>query len=579
LCPGDARTQIPTKFATEPSAQRYLGDFVAVAMVKLDPVPEDPLTVDRNGWDVPLPLAIGLGVRIARGESLSADWLLAWFLCHPEKILRTPARRASTAFEAMFTQLFKDRFPDGLKVTKPRKTLSATYQAASGEFTADLTPEVDGSRVLDVSGLRKPIEIAQEIADEAMNSLDAYSRLLGRDESAADTLRAHLMLPAAIRSQFPCPARDDLMEWAQSIIVNGSLVPVLDAIERVTGARPDKPGKRDLCDTSDMLIRIGIGMAPDPRFALRLPKPEEPVVLFDLGQETDEPEAVSPPYVAAMLRIALGAYVAQADGRIAGSERTALIAQVGSEVLATDNERRHLMANLIWFLSVPLDLAMLRKRLKEASPAEADTLRAALVAAAHSDGEVSPDEVASLEKAYRALGIDAALVYSDLHAGEAADPVAVRAARPGASGEVIPTGPVRVGPAPLNLDLVAAIRTDTARVSAVLGSIFQDDASTLSVVNTEAEDSSPSAVSIIGLDPAHTRIVRLLLRQDHWDAETFDGFCRAEGLMSAGVLETINEWAFDTYDEALIDAYDGYDIDPQIAATLRTQTEESPCLN
>jgi hypothetical protein len=36
---------------------------------------------------------------------------------------------------------------------------------------------------------------------------------------------------------------------------------------------------------------------------------------------------------------------------------------------------------------------------------------------------------------------------------------------------------------------------------------------------------------------------------------------------------------FDTYDEALIDAYDGYDIDPQIAATLRTQTEESPCLN
>jgi hypothetical protein len=70
-----------------------------------------------------------------------------------------------------------------------------------------------------------------------------------------------------------------------------------------------------------------------------------------------------------------------------------------------------------------------------------------------------------------------------------------------------------------------------------------------------------------------------LLPQDHWDAETFDGFCRAEGLMSAGVLETINEWAFDTYDEALIDAYDGYDIDPQIAATLRTQPEESPCLN
>jgi hypothetical protein len=165
-----------------------------VAQVKLNAIPDDPLSVDRSGWEVPLPLAIGLGVRIGQGESLSADWLLAWLLCHPESSLRTPAKRVPDEFAATFRALFEQRFPDGLKVTKPRKKLSATYEAASGEFKADLVPEFDGSPVLDVSGLRKSMEIAQEVADEAMEALDGYSRFLGCGQHtpwSSDAARRH----------------------------------------------------------------------------------------------------------------------------------------------------------------------------------------------------------------------------------------------------------------------------------------------------------------------------------------------------------------------------------------------------
>ncbi len=564
-------------FAESRSAQRYLGAFVAVAQVKLNAIPDDPLSVDRSGWEVPLPLAIGLGARIGQGEALSADWLLAWFLCHPESSLRTPAKRAPDEFAALFRVLFEKRFPDGLKVTKPRKKLSATYEAASGEFKADLVPEFDGSPVLDVSGLRKPIEIAQEVADEAMEALDGYSRLLGRDETAAGTLRGHLMLPAAIRAQFPCPARDDLAAWARDRIAADGLVPVRDVIERVTGLRPEKPSKRDLTETSDMLARIGIGMAPDPRFALRRPKPEEPVVLFDLGRDVEVLEDVSPSYSEATLRIALGAFVAHADGRIVEAERESLIAQVRATQLPTEEERRRLMANLWWFLSVPPDMSVLRKRLKETSAEEAGALRAALVAAVHSDGEVSADEVSSLEKAYRALGLDAGLVYSDLHAGDATAPVTVRAARPAASGEAIPDEPAAARAATLDLDRIAAIQSDTAKVSEVLGSIFTDEAEQDAhpVASGAEEPSSPDTLT--GLDAAHTRIVQKLLAQDHWSEDAFDGICSAQGLMPAGALETINEWSFERHDEALIDAYDGYDIEPELAATLRPQLEEVPC--
>ena len=186
-------------------------------------------------------------------------------MSHPEKSLRTPATRCEAEFAATFRALFEERFPDGLKVTKPRRTLAANYEAASGEFTAALTPEVDGGPVLDVSGLRKPIEIAQEIADEAMEGLDGYSRLLGREPGAASTLRGHLMLPASVRASFPSQERAELEAWGRARIATGGLVPVLDAIERVTGARPEKVGKRDLTETADLLARLGIGLAPDPR--------------------------------------------------------------------------------------------------------------------------------------------------------------------------------------------------------------------------------------------------------------------------------------------------------------------------
>ncbi|MBB75655.1 MAG: hypothetical protein CMJ75_14210 [Planctomycetaceae bacterium] len=553
--------------------RRYLSTFVGMAQVMLGEIPDDPLSIDASGAEVPLPLAVGLGARIGQGEALSADWLLAWFRSHPEASLRTPAKRAPQVFEATFRALFDKRFPEGLKVTKPRRKLRLTYEAASSEFTQEITPELGGAPVLDISSLRRPIEIAQEIADAAMEALDPYSRLLGRDEGAEGSLRAHLLLPLEIQGLFPCPEADELATWARERIAAGGLVPVGDVVEQVTGNRPAKPGKRDLTETSDMLARLGIGFAPDPRFALRKPRPGEPVVLFDLGAPSEVPGDASSAYAEAMLRIALGAFVAHADGRITEDERAALIAQAETADLP-EAERRHLLADLRWFLTVPPDMTVLRRRLGSASEAEAGTLRAALVAAAHSDGAVSGDEVASLEKAYRALGLDTGLVYSDLHAGDAGEPV-VRAARPGAPGEAIPGD--TAGSAPLDAARIAAIRSETARVSDVLGAIFSDESDDADEPGEALSPVAPETSPLPGLNLAHARLVKTLLTQDHWEEEAFDALCRARGLMPSGALETINEWSFEIHDEALLDAYEGYDIEPGLAAALRPKLENTPC--
>jgi len=555
-------------YAENWSAQRYLGEFIEFAVVATTEVDALAPVFDNPGWDMPFSVKLAIGARLQKGENLDADWVLSWFLCHPEKNLRTAGKRCRDEFMALFRHRFDQRFPDGLKVNKPRKNLQASHQAASQEFTGTVSPTINGKPIPDISGLRKPIEIAQEIADEVMNDLEKFSRFLGRNPDGRGSVEAHALLPVELRKMFPSEELEKIRAWATNNVQDGGLVPVGDVLERLEGERPEKPGKRQLTGAADALARIGFGLAPDPRFALRSPKIDEPVVLFDLGGPVEQLEEVSTTYKAALMELALASFVAHADGVISDSEGKVLDAQARSVDGLTDQEQRRLRANLVWFLAVPPDLTLLRRKLKETGADQQSAIRAALVAAAHADGIVKPDEVSEIEKIYRVLGLDPNLVYSDLHAGEVPDaPLRVREARPGAPGEAIPaeaqTSSQRLDPV-----RIASIRQDTDRVSTVLADIFAADTQ-----EGEGEDSgAPSPLA--GLDEKHTALIREVITRPHWTEEEFAELAVRNGLMVDGALETVNEWSFGVHDEALLDEYEGYDVSPDIAEALADAFEK-----
>ncbi len=544
------------------SVRRYLSEFLDIAMLAETDLEAIEPIFERQGWELPFSLKYAIGARIDKGEHLTADWLLSWFICHPEGNLRTPATRCRDEFIALFRMRFNERFADGLKVTKPRKKLTASYRAASSEFQGSANPTVDGKPVPDISGLRKPIEIAQELADEVMNDLDKLSRFLGRNPDGRGSVEAHALMPTELWEAFPSEEMARLKSWASDIVDRGGLVPLKEVIGRLEGETNEKIGKRQMTGAADALARLGFGLAPDPRFALRSPKAEEPVVLFSLGEPIDRLEEVSDSYRSALMELALGSFVAHADGRIAEPERRALAGQVSAAALS-DQELRRLRANLEWFLAVPPDMTLLRRKLKDVGQDSQAAMRAALVSAAHADGIIHSDEVASIEKIYKALGLNPALAYSDLHAGEVADgPRTVRASQPGRPGEAIPDLEEANGPK-LDASRIAAIRSDTERVSSVLGQIFD-------VEEEESGVSGPAYQSqLAGLDPKHAALVLELVTREHWSETEFETICASHGLMASGALEVMNEWAFETYDEALLDEYDGYDVSPEIAEAVK----------
>ena len=106
---------------------------------------------------------------------------------------------------------------------------------------------------------------------------------------------------------------------------------------------------------------------------------------------------------------------------------------------------------------------------------------------------------------------------------------------------------------------------DTVRVSSVLGEIFHNDEPEEDPLETEEDTSS----GFPGLDAKHAALLRELLTQLHWEEDGFAILAGQFRLMQAGALETLNEWSFERFGEVLIEEYEGYELNPEVATEIR----------
>ncbi len=545
------------------SIQGYLGMFLDTARVVLARDHELEPHTESSGYGLPLGLQVAIGRMTKKGVPLSADWLLAWYSAHPDCSFRTPARRAQPEFKELFRLLFDERHPNGLKVRVSKRVLSAQYRASSGAFEVNLRPFIGD--IPDISRLSQPLNAAKKIVDEATNALDRYSRFLGRNPNGRGTMEAHVLLPKCLWTEFPCPELEELRNWAKGLITSGHLPLIEEVIERIEGNRPEKVNTRQLTWASDFLARLSIGMAPDPRFALRKPRVGDPVVLFHLPDDTLDAGEVSEKFREVLIMIAMGSFVAGADGTVARVERKALRSMVESAELS-DSERERLLANLRWMTEVPPDLAVFRRQLANVSENLSQEVGRVALAMAAVDDSISPREIQAIERLYGAIGLSTDGIYSALHdLTSTTEPVMVRAAADQNIDFLIPKRPDPDGGIVLNAERVAGIRSNTERVSTILGAIFREDDAQTELEETSREDYA----NYFGLDDRHADLVNELLTRPHWKESEFEALAGRFQLMAGGALETINEWSFERFDDVLIEEYEGYELNAEVVAELK----------
>lgn len=411
------------------------------------------------------------------------------------------------------------------------------------------------------------------------SELDAFSRYLGRNPNGRNTVEGHALLPAALAARLPNTELDELRAWAEvRIDQDRGLVPVEALLERLEGQRPDRVSRRSLASAAAALSHISIGFAPDPNFALRLPRDGEPIQLFRMHADGERLEAPSDTFRNALLATTLGTFMAHADGAVSEAERQHLIAHVDRWDGLSDAERERLRANVDWMSAVTPNLTPLRKHFAELSEDQKRAFGQLVIAVAGSDGSIGPAEINAVRKLFKILGLPEDGIYSGLHALAAnvgtIEPVTVRKPASAPTEYAIPAAPKEPGSAAqairLDHDRVSAIMADTAKVSKVLGAIFTDNEP--DEVEPDEEAAAADSSLLRDLDPTHRALVAELVTRLTWSTEEFVQLATHFGLMPEGARETINEWAFGQFDAALIEEDIDLEVNPAIAGVLKGES-------
>lgn len=534
------------------SFRRYasaLLDWVALAeqpaRLYEQPVPSFPKT-----YELPLYLRLALGQSAVDGAAVPANLALAWAKMDPNISLRTPATRCADEFEKLFVEKYAELCGPGMVLPRNRTKLKLVYQPASSGFRGYNELKLTFKDTPDITVLTAPTKKLQEVVDAATKPLESFSRLVGKNPGAKSSLEGLLQLPAPL---WPAEAKS-VLQALKSRMGDGMLALSFQELLTALGATTTFTRDKTL-SLARALESASVGFEPDVLAGAKLPKAEDKVVLFALP--TAEPlSRTSGPYLAAAVTLQLASAVASGDGDFSVEEMSHLRQTIQSWKHLTPSQTQRLLAHLRLLMFAPVTLTSLKKKLEPLELSAKEAIAAFMATVAQADGEVSPAEVKTLEKVYKALGVDSKKVFSDVHAVAAGTrPTAASVAKMEETGFK------------LDPERIAALQKDTEKVSAMLANIFAEAEEPVQAPTqepAEVEVEAEVSTGLLGLDEAHTALARMMLSRPEWSREELLDVAADLDLMLDGALEHINEAAFDTHDMPLCEGEDPVTVNAEI---------------
>ncbi|WP_245314014.1 MULTISPECIES: TerB N-terminal domain-containing protein [Bradyrhizobium] len=552
------------------SFQSYGRRFVEVARcaagIPLD-VPQ-PSAERSHSADMDLSVRLHLGRRLAQSPTVPSEDALLWALALPDVYLRTAAVRCFDEFVVLWHLRFRNALPDGFRVATSGN-VDLHYNAASGAFRVS----IDGPHRAypDVVKVTTSLEPLRRLVQECTDELDGFSRLLGRQPDARNSVQAALLLPPDLLSEVGFEALRLFGERLSEIMGGQNRASTtMGKILRSANFELPENGKvsSGLADQlGQVLDRLDIAIEPDRRFGGAVPQPEDQIFLFKApGGGPVDPERMA--YRTMKAKVEVAVLAAAADGESSNEEMSQVIAGIrdGKDLGAI--ERARLIAFAVTIFNNPPKLSRVMKRLAERSEAEREAIADAAVAVVGGDQNVRPDEVKFLEKLHKALGLPKERAYSELHrtVPRADEPVPLSVERREAGVPIPKEKPAAAAasaavppPAPgINIDAARLARTqrETAAVSELLANIFEEEQAPTPVETPVV--SAVNRAAFEGLDNPHTELVELLELKGTIARAEFDERARAMKLLADGAIERINDWSFDRFDEPLLE--EGEDI-------------------
>jgi len=508
------------------------------------------ITVDiRNGFEIPLAVRRYLGTRLASKTPFDADDALLWLFALPDTYLRTAATRCLDELHELWRVRYDERYPAGLSPRTPKTRITGAYRAASGRFEVNISV----GDLPDISAVQAPIAGLRDLLASCTDDLDAYSRLVGRKPDARGTLEAAVCLPPELADSRFAAGVQEVRQGFDQLFGDSRVTPVaLRRLCELVGVELLDPKvvaatHRHL---ASILDRLGIGFEPDRRYGGGSLAIDGQTVIFMAGGggpvDPDRPE-----YTAARTMVEIAALAATSDGVVDPAEFDSISRDLTAMDELSAADRTRLLAHALYLLRSPPKQQAALSRLSKLSSAGRGRVVSSAVAAVLADGHVRPEEVRFLERLHKAVGLPKEDVYATLHRGSVVfdEPVVVASAH-WSQGAPIPAEAIQT--VAIDDARLARIRSETAEVSELLASIFAED-DTPGVPPKQREPSAAVPAQFAGLDPAHASLLEKILGAGSLDRSSFDQHARGLRLLPDGALETINDWAFGAFDEAILE--------------------------
>ncbi|MDY0093988.1 MAG: TerB N-terminal domain-containing protein [Candidatus Vecturithrix sp.] len=555
-------------YGTHNSFRGYASRFLDALQLSQTPraVYETTPQFDQSSYDVPLLLKIALGQLAEARKPLPVDWALAWALNDPSISKRTPVTRCPEEFSELFRIRYAEKFGEGIDL-KPNKTkIQASYHPASSSFGGSV--QIPVPDLPDLTAITGPTNKISDIVSTCTDEIDAYSRFLGRNPDGKNSIEASSYLPKALLKKHAGKELRNLANWLTTVFSSqlSKSVPLTSLLTHIPSVSKDKFGKKDATSIANILAKLGVGMEPDPRFGSLVPKIDQEVVLYRMSKNA--PNSPSTEYSAATVVLHLASAVAAADGSIDEAEEKHLEQQLEKWLHLSSDEKNRLRAHTQWLLTTKPGMNGMKKRIESLKLNQKESLGRFLIAVAQADGYIAPTEMKILTKIYGLLGFDLQSLYSHAHTASV-EPITVQSAelvKP--EGYKIPSAPQKITGLSLDMRTIEAKLAETAAVSSILNEIFVDEeqAAEAASIQEEVADKSP----IPGLDAETSHFMRTLASKLSWAREELERLAAEQDLMLDGVLDSINDAAFDYFGGPFFEGDDPIEINDEFAKEVMT---------
>ena len=492
------------------------------------------------------------GLKLLNNEQLGYRQFYCHIIESDDENITDMRQKYPREFELMFKKLFELNYPKGIQAVGKDNYMYCEYQSISNEFGCVDFLEYNGHQLPEI---HSSVFNRQFVFPIAQTIASVLLKVYHKDQKSS----FKKMLPSSEKlnySKFPDTYPQHQYQvldyWKESILKKKGEITIFDVIEFTSYAELQGGFKKPQWDRAvEKFSNSGFGLIPELSLFLDYAKFDEPVTLIDIGLKNSDWKEPSIKYFSVLISVALGFLILGKNGSITKEQKAVLEKYIKRPHGLKRIEKTRLTHNYQRMLKSPPFPQFIPRLGRYKKLIDPDIVRPFLVKCASMGNPNNAQTVSMMETIYKRIGIDSALVYSDLHAEESISQLSEKRSKNQKTRE-------------LDLDKIVKIRNETEQVSEVLGGIFNDNQAASSTINC-------NLIGSLGLDNKHEMLVRSLVLKSDWTESEFENLAKQQGLLSAGALEALNEWAFDKFEVPLIDEYDGYHLDVDIAEKIKLE--------